>query len=432
MKTDVEQFRGDLYKLQGQTSYLIQTNTIFEGGEDPRETDSGHWLGRFTTANPVLQQTVKAIVPEHEKFYSGVAKIKKQVMLGRIQDASLVFFGELMPAADTMFSLFDKLRLQASKAEELYTRMTVQARVSIFQRQRDVQNILEQLINLNEQAAAAAVAQSLQSAHWARTNALIGCALGALFSLLLGTLLSLHINGSLTQTISGLRLSSQTLRDTSLAMSASSADLYHAAEIQAARLQELSSALEQITHSTRSNADSSTAASRTARLAHESSEQGSKQMRSLLEVMHRIETSASQCASIVETINGLAFQTEMLSLNAAIEAAHAGEAGNGFAVVAREVGLLAQQCAESAKSTASLIHQSLGHVSSGVEASQAAAAVFDELAGSIGDIRGLNDSVSGASIEQASAIEQLYGSVADMQTATESSTHRARGNAETG
>ena len=122
----------------------------------------------------------------------------------------------------------------------------------------------------------------------------------------------------------------------------------------------------------------------------------------------------------------------MLSLNAAIEAAHAGEAGNGFAAVAREVGMLAQQCAESAKNTAALIHQSLEHVSSGVQASQAAAVVFDELALSIGDIRGLNDSVSGASVEQAAAIEQLYASVADMQTATESSAHRAREAAETG
>ncbi len=432
MKTEVEQFRGDLYKLQGQTSYLIQTNTSFDGGDNPRQSHFGRWLDRFTTANHTLQQIVKAIVPEHEKFYAGVADIKKQVTLGRMQDASLVFFSELMPAADTMFGLFDKLRLQAAKAEELYTRMAIQARVTIFQRQRAVQDILEELITLNEQAAAAAVAQSLQSAQWARTNALVGCALGALFSLLLGTLLSLHINGSLTQTISGLRLSSQTLRDTSLAMSANSADLHRAAEIQASRLQESSAALEQITHSTRSNADSSTAASRTARLAHESSEQGAEQMRSLLEVMHRIETSASQCASIVETINGLAFQTKMLSLNAAIEATHAGEAGNGFAVVAREVGLLAQQCAESAKNTASLIHQALGHVSSGVQASQAAAAVFDELARAIGDIRGLNDSVSAATIEQATAIEQLYGSVADMQTATESSTHRARETAETG
>ena len=432
MKTDVEQFRGDLYKLQGQTSYLIQTNTAFEGGEDPRQSHFGRWLDRFSSPNAELQQTVQAIVPEHEKFYASVAKIKKMVTLGRIQDASISFFTEMVPAAETMFALFDRLRTRATQAEELYTRMAVQARVSIFGQQKIVQGILEQLINLNEQSATASVTESLQSAHWARTNALVGCVLGTFFSLLLGMLLSLHITGSLTRVMSGLRHGSKNLWESSVAMAGNSADLSRAAEMQAARLQESSSALEQIAQTTRANADSSTAASLTARQAHESSTGGTVHMQELLKVMGQIASSAGQCATIIETINGLAFQTKMLSLNAAIEAAHAGEAGNGFAVVAREVGVLAQQCAESAKNTAALVNESLGHADSGLKASQSAAAVFDDLARSIAVIRGLSDDVSRASVEQATAIEQLYASVADMQSVTEANSDQARQAAATG
>ena len=432
MKTDVEQFRGDLYKLQSQTSYLIQTNTTFEGGDDPRQSHFGLWLDRFSSANPELQQTVLAIVPEHQKFYNAVARIKKQVTLGRLQDASIAFFTEMIPAAETMFILFDKLRTKATQAEELYTRMTVQARVSIFQQQQIVQGILEKLTDLNEQAAGAAVAQSLQSADWAKTNALIGCALGTLFSLLLGTLLSLHINGSLTSVMNGLQHGSHNLWETSVAIAGGSTELSRAAEMQAARLQESSSALEQITQTTRANADNSMAASHTARQAHESSTSGAVHMQDMLKVMEQIVASAGQCATIIQTINGLAFQTKMLSLNAAIEAAHAGDAGNGFAVVAREVGVLAQQCTVSAQNTAALVHESLGHAENGLKASQAAAAIFDELARSIAVIKGLSNDVSKASVEQATAIEQIYASVADMQSATEANADQARQAAATG
>jgi len=155
-------------------------------------------------------------------------------------------------------------------------------------------------------------------------------------------------------------------------------------------------------------------------------------MQELLKVMEQIVASAGQCATIIETINGLAFQTKMLSLNAAIEAAHAGEAGNGFAVVAREVGVLAQQCAESAKNTAALVNESLVHAESGLKASQSAANVFDDLARSIAVIRGLSDNVSKASVEQATAIEQIYASVADMQSVTEANSDQARHAAATG
>jgi len=64
---------------------------------------------------------------------------------------------------------------------------------------------------------------------------------------------------------------------------------------------------------------------------------------------------SNQIGNIVGTINGIAIQTQLLSLNAAIEAAHAGRAGRGFAVVAEEVRTLSSRSADAAQEIGGLI-----------------------------------------------------------------------------
>lgn len=86
------------------------------------------------------------------------------------------------------------------------------------------------------------------------------------------------------------------------------------------------------------------------------------QMQELLSAVDNIETMSSSIQKIVSTIDGIAFQTNILSLNASVEAARAGEMGSGFAVVAEEVRALAEKCAESSQRTSELIAECISYI----------------------------------------------------------------------
>jgi methyl-accepting chemotaxis protein len=110
------------------------------------------------------------------------------------------------------------------------------------------------------------------------------------------------------------------------------------------------------------------------------------QMHKLRERMDTLQHNSRRIGEIVDLIDGIAFRTNILALNASVEAAKAGEAGRGFAVVAQEVRSLAQRSAESARGIAELITQSIDDIGFGhalTAESAAAVEASDEQAGHI-------------------------------------------------
>ncbi len=93
--------------------------------------------------------------------------------------------------------------------------------------------------------------------------------------------------------------------------------------------------------------------------------ESNEDMNRMLEAMNKISYQSTEVEKIVKTIEDIAFQTNILSLNAAVEAARAGAAGKGFAVVADEVRNLASKSSESVKNTSDLIMQTLDAVENG-------------------------------------------------------------------
>ncbi|MGJ5816168.1 methyl-accepting chemotaxis protein [Paludibaculum fermentans] len=91
--------------------------------------------------------------------------------------------------------------------------------------------------------------------------------------------------------------------------------------------------------------------------ADQRTNEAQQSLNEMLKAMEGIHSSSRQIAKILKIIDNIAFQTNILALNASVEAARAGQAGLGFAVVADEVRNLAQNCAGAAKETAGLIEE---------------------------------------------------------------------------
>ncbi len=205
--------------------------------------------------------------------------------------------------------------------------------------------------------------------------------------------------------IEGMTDSVGQVNDAAGQVSSASQQLAEGASEQASSLEETSSALEQMAAMTRTNAANAKEANELSAQSHKDADNGSVTMTAIGE-------SSSQISKIIKVIEEIAFQTNLLALNAAVEAARAGEHGKGFAVVADEVRNLAQRAAQASREITGLIDNSVSKAREGSEAIQA-------IVGGVGKVSELINGIARASDEQAQGVDQVNTAISQMDKVTQ-------------
>ena len=183
-------------------------------------------------------------------------------------------------------------------------------------------------------------------------------------------------------------------------------NLAEGATDQAGAVEEMQATITTISDDIRATANQAGESYNQARTYADEAERSHREMKAMMEAMSRINDASQQVGNIISEIEDIASQTNLLSLNASIEAARAGEAGRGFAVVADQIRQLAEQSANSAAETRTLIETSLNAIADGSKTVDIVNASIDRVVEGIEIIAKSSKSISEMANEQAEAMKQ--------------------------
>lgn len=227
-----------------------------------------------------------------------------------------------------------------------------------------------------------------------------------------------ELAAAMNETVVALRLTVERLSDTaeqvdrsSSQMSDSSQAIAQGSAEQAMAIEELATNVQGITQVVEVNNESVLVANENTADVLAAVERSNDRIAQTVEVISDIKTSTSNISQLANAIEDISFQTNILALNASVEAARAGDAGRGFAIVAEEIRRLATQVSEASRSADELAKRASASIENGSELIEVTSANMEGAVAATEGVKEMMSAIAQASTQQLDAVSQIQESL---------------------